>query len=137
MGRRTLGGCSVIQLRLGAATQSHQQYLDSRGVKDCWFVYFGEGVIDTSYYGIPCKALPTLYPLSLDEEFYGAPEVVDGMVLISAGDLIGSSGWERLVYAQHIETQGSRSLKRFVRGIWRGLSAKENAASISRTEPVG
>jgi len=28
-------------------------------VKDCWFVYFGEGVIDTSYYGIPCKMLPT------------------------------------------------------------------------------
>ncbi len=36
-----------------------KRYLDARGVKDCWFVYFGEGVIDYSYYGIPCKPLPT------------------------------------------------------------------------------
>jgi 4-amino-4-deoxy-L-arabinose transferase-like glycosyltransferase len=66
-----------------------KQYLDSRGVKDCWFVYFGEGVIDTSYYGIPCKALPTLDALGVNEKFYGTPEVIDGMVLISAGDLSG------------------------------------------------
>jgi hypothetical protein len=36
-----------------------KRYLDGRGVKDCWFVYFGEEVIDFSYYGIPCKPLPT------------------------------------------------------------------------------
>ena len=66
-----------------------KHYLDSRGVKDCWFVYFGEGVIDTSYYGIPCKALPTLDALWVDEKFYDTPEAIDGMVLISAGDLSG------------------------------------------------
>ena len=66
-----------------------KQYLDRRGVKDCWFVYFGEGVIDTSYYGIPCKALPTADALWVDEKFYGTPEAIDGMVLISAGDLSG------------------------------------------------
>jgi 4-amino-4-deoxy-L-arabinose transferase-like glycosyltransferase len=66
-----------------------RQYLDSRGVKDCWFVYFGEGVIDTGYYGIPCKALPTVDALWVNEKFYGTPEVIDGMVLISAGDLSG------------------------------------------------
>ena len=64
-------------------------YLDSRGVKDCWFVYFGEGVIDTSYYGIPCKALPTPDAQWVGEKFYDTPEVVDGIVLISAGNLSG------------------------------------------------
>ena len=44
-------------------------------------------MIDTSYYGIPCKALPTLDALWVNEKFYGTPEVIDGMVLISAGDL--------------------------------------------------
>jgi len=66
-----------------------KQYLDSRGVKDCWFVYFGEGVIDTGYYGIPCKALPTPDAMWVGEKFYDTPAVVDGMVLVSAGNLSG------------------------------------------------
>ena len=36
-----------------------KQYLDRRGVKDCWFAYFAQGVAETSAYGIPCKPLPT------------------------------------------------------------------------------
>jgi hypothetical protein len=66
-----------------------KQYLDARGVKDCWFVYFGEGVIDTSYYGIPCRALPTPDAMWVNEKFYDTPQVIDGMVLISAGNLSG------------------------------------------------
>jgi hypothetical protein len=66
-----------------------KKYLDSRGIKDCWFVYFAEGVIDTSYYGIPCKALPAPDAMWVEEKFYDTPEVIDGMVLISAGNLSG------------------------------------------------
>lgn len=66
-----------------------KKYLDARGVKNCWFVYFAEGVVDTSYYGIPCKPLPTLDAMWVGERFYDTPESVDGMVLISAGDLSG------------------------------------------------
>jgi hypothetical protein len=66
-----------------------KQYLDSHGVKDCWFVYFGEGVIDTGYYGIPCKALPTPDAMWVNEKFYDTPEYIDGTVLISAGNLSG------------------------------------------------
>jgi tetratricopeptide (TPR) repeat protein len=66
-----------------------KKYLDARGVKDCWFVYFGEGVIDASYYGIPCKMLPTADALWVDEKFYDTPETIDGVVLISAADLSG------------------------------------------------
>lgn len=65
------------------------QYLQKRGVKDCWFVYFGEGVIPYQYYGIPCKALPTQDALWIGEKFYGVPPEVDGPVLISGGDLSG------------------------------------------------
>lgn len=66
-----------------------RHYLDDRRVKDCWFVYFAEGVVDTDYYGIPCKPLPTTDALWVDEKFYDTPEAVDGMVLISAGNLSG------------------------------------------------
>ncbi len=66
-----------------------KQYLDARGTKNCWFVYFGEGVIDTSYYGIPCKPLPTPDAQWIGEKFYDTPEAVDGLVLISAGNLSG------------------------------------------------
>ena len=63
-------------------------YLDRRGAKDCWFIYFAEGVVDYSYYGIPCKPLPTADSLWIREPA-NAPPAVDGPVLISAGDLSG------------------------------------------------
>jgi hypothetical protein len=59
-------------------------------VKHCWFVYFGEGVIDYSYYGIPCKPLPTPDAMWTGE-FAEAPPAIGGPVPISAGCL---SGWE-------------------------------------------
>ena len=65
-----------------------KQYLDQRGVKDCWFVYFGEGVADFKYYGIPCKPLPTVVTLWLNERI-DVPVSIDGPVLISAGTLSG------------------------------------------------
>jgi 4-amino-4-deoxy-L-arabinose transferase-like glycosyltransferase len=65
------------------------KYLSTRGVKNCWFVYFGEGVIPYQYYGIPCKALPTQDALWMNEKFYDVPAEVDGPVLISGGDLSG------------------------------------------------
>ncbi|HSE26423.1 MAG TPA: tetratricopeptide repeat protein, partial [Pyrinomonadaceae bacterium] len=65
-----------------------KQYLDQRGVKDCWFVYFGEGIADIKYYGIPCKPLPTVVTLWLNEQ-QDVPVSIDGPVLISAGTLSG------------------------------------------------
>jgi hypothetical protein len=65
-----------------------KRYLDRRGVKDCWFIYFAEGVVDASYYGIPCKPLPTTDSLWVDEPA-NAPPVIDGTVLVSVGDLSG------------------------------------------------
>ena len=65
-----------------------KKYLDGRGVKDCWFVYFGEGVAEPSYYGIPCKPLPTADSLWLNERIE-VPASIDGPVLVSASDLSG------------------------------------------------
>ena len=65
-----------------------KRYLDQRGVKDCWFVYFAEGVADPNYYGIPCKPLPTTTTLWLNQQI-DVPASIDGPVLISAGNLSG------------------------------------------------
>ncbi len=65
-----------------------KRYLDQRGIKDCWFIYFAEGVVDARYYGIPCKQLPTMDSLWMDEPL-NAPASIDGTVLVSAGDLSG------------------------------------------------
>jgi len=65
-----------------------KQYLDGRGVKECWFVYFAAGVAEPSYYGIPCKPLPTINTLWLNE-LIEVPASIDGPVLISASNLSG------------------------------------------------
>ena len=65
-----------------------KQYLDQRGVKDCWFAYFAEGVADFKYNGITCKPLPTVVTIWLNEQV-DVPASIDGPVLISAGTLSG------------------------------------------------
>jgi tetratricopeptide (TPR) repeat protein len=72
----------------GQQLKDVKSYLDARNIKDCWFIYFAEGVVDTGSYGIPCKPLPTIDSLWAGEDL-PAPPSIDGTVLISAGDLAG------------------------------------------------
>lgn len=72
----------------GQQLKSVKRYLDERGVKECWFLYFAEGVAEPSYYGIPCKPLPTINTLWLNLPI-DVPESIDGTVLISASNLSG------------------------------------------------
>lgn len=72
----------------GQQLHATRRYLEQRGVKACWFAYFADGVVDTSYYGIPCKSLPTIATLWLNQPA-SPPPVIDGPVLISAGTLSG------------------------------------------------
>jgi hypothetical protein len=65
-----------------------RRYLDHHNIKDCWFIYFAEGVVDARYYGIPCRQLPTMDSLWMEEPL-DAPPAIDGTVLVSAGDLSG------------------------------------------------
>jgi len=68
--------------------QATKKYLDTRHVSSCWFAYFAEGVVDTGYYGIPCKPLITADTMWVNERT-DIPPVIDGPVLISAGTLSG------------------------------------------------
>lgn len=70
----------------GQQLKSLKTYLDQRRVKDCWFVYFAAGVVDTKYYGIPCKGMPTITTLWLNE-MLEVPAAIDGTVVISASNL--------------------------------------------------
>jgi tetratricopeptide (TPR) repeat protein len=70
----------------GQQLKSVKQYLDQRGVQDCWFVYFAAGAAEPSYYGIPCKPLPTITTLWLNEPI-DVPRSINGPVLISASNL--------------------------------------------------
>lgn len=68
--------------------KSTKQYLDGRAIKECWFAYFGQGVLEPHYYGIPCKPLPTADSLWMNERI-DVPPTIDGTVLMSAGVLSG------------------------------------------------
>jgi len=72
----------------GQQLKSIKQYLDQRGVKDCWFLYFAAGVAEPNYYGIPCKPLPTISTLWLNLPI-DVPVSINGPVLISASNLSG------------------------------------------------
>jgi tetratricopeptide (TPR) repeat protein len=68
----------------GQQLKSVKRYLDARGVKNCWFAYFSQSVVDPASYGIPCTPLYTAEVRSPD-----TPPAVDGPVLISSGVLSG------------------------------------------------
>ena len=68
--------------------KSVKRYVDEHGIKNCWFAYFAQGVVDYSYYGIPCKPLITADSLFFDGP-HDVPPAIDGPVLMSAGVLAG------------------------------------------------
>ena len=72
------------------AQQLHavKRYTDEHNIRNCWFVYFGTGVIDYDYYNIPCKLLPTVESIWLGVPSDATP-TIDGPVLISAVNLTG------------------------------------------------
>jgi tetratricopeptide (TPR) repeat protein len=72
------------------AQQLHavKRYTDDHHLHNCWFVYFGSGVIDYNYYKIPCKLLPTIESIWLGT-LSDATAAIDGPVFISAVNLTG------------------------------------------------
>ncbi len=65
-----------------------KQYLDQRGIRQCWFAYFAQGVVDAQDYGIPCKPLITEDSQWVNEEM-DVPVEIDGPVLLSTGTMSG------------------------------------------------
>jgi 4-amino-4-deoxy-L-arabinose transferase-like glycosyltransferase len=72
----------------GQQLKAVKRYTDAHQIRDCWFAYFGQGVADFSYYGIPCKPLITADSLYFDGP-HDVPAEIDGPVLMSAGVLSG------------------------------------------------
>lgn len=72
------------------AQQLHdvKHYIDAHNIHDCWFLYFGYGIVDYRYYNIPCKPLPTVESIWLGAPS-DAPAEIDGPLFISATDLSG------------------------------------------------
>jgi hypothetical protein len=66
-----------------------KKYLDDRGIKKCWFVYFANGAVDPSSYGIPCKMLPTVESLWWLNIPLETPASIDGPVLMNVSDVAG------------------------------------------------
>jgi len=73
----------------GQGLKAMKQYVDQRQIKDCWFSYFGSLVVDVSYYGIPCKPLPTSYDYLMQLPMQVVPPQIDGPVFISATEVAG------------------------------------------------
>jgi len=72
----------------GQQLKAVKRYTDEHGIRNCWFAYFGQGVVDYSYYGIPCKPLITADSLHFDGA-RDVPPSIDGPVFMSAGVLAG------------------------------------------------
>ena len=67
-----------------------KHYIDSHQIKDCWFAYSAGGVVDVSYYGIPCQALPTSFADRNGLPMPLIPAQVSGAVFISSIEISGA-----------------------------------------------
>jgi len=69
-----------------------KRYTDEHHIKTCWFAYFADLVSDSSYYGIPCKPLPTAFGSLVRLPTPVIPPQLDGPVFLSASE-VSSSYW--------------------------------------------
>jgi tetratricopeptide (TPR) repeat protein len=102
--------------------------------EECWFAYFARPEIDPAVYGIRCHALPTLDTFWLG----GAeivPPVVDGAVLISAGDLSGCE-WPSSRMNPYRAFQALSPAESIDDGVfvYRGRFSVAQAAALSRAQ---
>jgi hypothetical protein len=74
----------------GQGLNAMSQYIAQHHIKDCWFAYFGSLPVDVSYYGIPCKGLPTSFAELIQLPMPLVPPQVDGPVFVSATELSGT-----------------------------------------------
>lgn len=118
----------------GQQLHDTKKYLDQHDIKNCWFIYFAQGVVDFRDYGIPCKPLPTMDTLWVNEPI-DAPPAVDGPVLISAGDLSGFEfGGGKLNPYEQLRQLKPTAVIDYAVFIFNGHFEFPLAASISHTQ---
>ena len=117
-----------------------QQLLQVRAWQDrhpgeeCWFAYFANPEIDPAVYGVHCHMLPTV-----DTEWLGGaemiPPVIQGAVLISAGDLSGCE-WPTGKVNPYAGFQAMRPEESIDYGVfvYRGRFAVPDAAALARAQ---
>lgn len=71
----------------GQGLVAMKRYIDRNQIKDCWFGYFGSLIVDVSYYGIPCKPLPTAFSDLMQLPTPLVPPQVDAPVFLSATEV--------------------------------------------------
>jgi hypothetical protein len=72
----------------GQQLLSVKAYVDKNGIKDCWFGYFVQPLVDYHDYGIPCHELPTMDGIWSGQQV-DTPPMTTGTVFVSAGVLSG------------------------------------------------
>jgi tetratricopeptide (TPR) repeat protein len=102
--------------------------------EECWFAYFAQPEIEPETYGIRCHHLPTI-----DTYWLGGtdnvPPVINGTVLISAGDLSGCE-WPAASFNPYDAFRGMRpdeSLDHAV-FVYRGHFDMHRAAAVALAE---
>jgi 4-amino-4-deoxy-L-arabinose transferase-like glycosyltransferase len=68
----------------GQQLNAVRRYVKARGIKNCWFAYFNQAMMDFRSFGIPCTPL-----LTAEYQTPDTPPAIDGTVLISAAVLSG------------------------------------------------
>jgi len=68
----------------GQQLNAVRRYVDARAIKNCWFAYFNQAMMDFRSFGIPCTPL-----LTAEYQTPDTPPAIDGTVLISAAVLSG------------------------------------------------
>jgi 4-amino-4-deoxy-L-arabinose transferase-like glycosyltransferase len=102
--------------------------------EECWFAYFANPEIQPETYGIHCHSLPTLdlYWMGGTEK---VPPVIDGTILLSAGDLSGCE-WPAASlnpFDAFRNIQPAESIDHAV-FVYRGHFDMHKAAALSRVE---
>jgi 4-amino-4-deoxy-L-arabinose transferase-like glycosyltransferase len=118
----------------GQQLEAVKRYLDARGVRDCWFAYFAEPVIQARAYGIPCRPLPTA-----DSGFFGletdVPPLLEGPVLLSHASLTGYELGSSVLnpYQDFLDGQPTAIIEH---GVWvfDGRFTVPKVAAFSRTQ---
>jgi 4-amino-4-deoxy-L-arabinose transferase-like glycosyltransferase len=111
-----------------------KQWQDRHPGEECWFAYFALPEIDPAVYGIHCHAMPTP-----DTAWQGGediiPPVIEGNVLISAGDLSGCE-WPSGRMSPYREFQSRKPEEMIDYGVlvYRGSFHVEQIAALSRAQ---
>jgi tetratricopeptide (TPR) repeat protein len=66
-----------------------RQYVNRNKIGDCWFAYFGSVIIDSSYYGVSCKPLPTSFERIAQSPMPIVPARINGPIFLSASEISG------------------------------------------------